>query len=254
MLFQAAPKLLNAPAHVRGGQFDRRHPLRRGQRHVEHGGHRGGHLVGAVAVGLVDHVEVGNLHHTSLESLDGIPGFGNQGDDNRVGHAHDAQFGLAHADGLDNYHVVTRGVQRPGDALDDAGQPSGLAAGGDAADENAGVQVVSLHPDAVAKQGAATERAGGVNSHDTHPLVESAQQAGQLVNDGALASAGGAGNADGIGAACTGVHVTHHVCRSRVATFQHGYDAGEGALLSGQKPVGQLRQSRLTPRGPARYG
>ena len=174
-----------------GGEFDRGRPVRRGQRHLEHGRYRGGHAVGAVAVGLVDDVEVGYLHHAGLQRLDGISGLGNQGDGHGVGHAHDAQFGLAHADGFDYHHVVTGGVQGPGDALDDAGQAAGLPAGGDAADEDAGVEVVALHPDAVAQQRAAAEGAGGVNGDDAHPFFLAAQQAGQLVNDGAFARAGG---------------------------------------------------------------
>ena len=88
---------------------------------MEHCHNGGRHLVGPVSIRLVHDIDVGDFHDSGLQRLDGIAGLWNQGHGDGVGDTHDSQFGLAHAHGLHNNHVVARSVQRPGNALDDTG-------------------------------------------------------------------------------------------------------------------------------------
>ncbi len=59
---------------------------------------------------------------------------------------------LAHADGLDQHQVVAGSVEHEGRVAGGTRQPTEVAAGGQAANEDAGVGGVLLHAHAVAEQ------------------------------------------------------------------------------------------------------
>ena len=79
--------------------------------------------------------------------------------DGRVGGLHDLQLGLAHPDGLEEAPIAPGGVEEA-DRLARCGrEPAEVAAGGHAPDEDAGIERVADHPDAVAQDRAPGERA-----------------------------------------------------------------------------------------------
>jgi len=70
---------------------------------------------------------------------------------------------LPDADRLDEDPREAEGVHELDDVARRGGEASETAAGGHAADEDVGVERVGLHPDAVAQDGAARERARRVD-------------------------------------------------------------------------------------------
>ncbi len=81
-----------------------------------------------------------------------------------------------------------------------ASPPEGPA-GGHAADEDAGIERVGLHPDAVAEHGAAGERARGIDGDHAHRGPLRAQQGDETVDHGGFPGTGRAGDPHDIGAA-----------------------------------------------------
>jgi hypothetical protein len=86
------------------------------------------------------------------------------------------------------------GVEQLDDGGGGARQPAQAAAGSHAADENARVTAQVAHADAIAEQGAAAERAAGIDGDDAYEPLLAAKGFGQLVDQGALAGAGRPGD------------------------------------------------------------
>ena len=128
--------------------------------------HRLHQAVGALAVGLVDDEDVGDLHDAGLDRLHVVAGAGHEHDDRDVRRADDVHFVLADADGLDDDDVLARGVEDQRRVARRARQAAEMAARRHAADEHAGIAGVRAHADAVAEDGAAGERAGRIDGDD----------------------------------------------------------------------------------------
>ena len=122
--------------------------------------------VGALAVGLVDDEDVGDLHDAGLERLHFVARAGNERDDRHVGGADDVDLVLADADGLDDDDVLAGGVEHERDFAGRAREPAQMAARRHAADEHAGIARVRLHPHAIAEDRAAGERARRIDRDD----------------------------------------------------------------------------------------
>src|SRR3954464_11977034 len=155
-----------------------------------------GRLLHPVAVGLVDHEDVGDLQDSRLDGLDVVPQAGDGHHHDGVHRAHHVHLVLPHAHRLDEDPVEAGRVEQIDGVAGGAGQPAHGAAGGHRADEDAGIGVEGRHADTVAQQGAAGERAGGIDGQDAHRLPALADAAGETVHERALAGAGGTGDAD----------------------------------------------------------
>ena len=90
--------------------------------------------------------------------------------------AHHVHLVLADAHGLDQHPVEAGGVEQVDRVARGAGEAAHGAAGGHRADEDAGVGVEGLHADAVAQEGAAGERAGGIDGEDADRLARACRQ------------------------------------------------------------------------------
>ena len=88
-----------------------------------------------------------------------------------------------------------------------------------APDENAGVQVVSLHPNPVSQNRAAAIGARGVNRDHTDGHILFASEAYDAVDDGALTASGCAGDSKAVGAAGVVIHFSHDFNKRLVATL-----------------------------------
>ena len=115
-------------------------------------------LVGALAVGLVDHEHVGDLHQAGLVGLHAVTPARVDHDDGGVGLAGDLDLHLADADGLDQDPPPADRVEQADRLGRGQRQAAEVATGGHRADEHAGVGGVVLHADPVAEDGAAGER------------------------------------------------------------------------------------------------
>ena len=160
-----------------------------------HGPNLALHTFGAVAVRLVDDEDVGDLHDAGLDRLHVVAHAGNKNDHRYVGQRDDVHFVLAHADGLDQHHVASAGVEHRRDVRRGAGQSAQRTARGHAADVDARIGVVRLHANAVAENRASAERTGRIDGDDANRLSLLAILARQLIDQRALARARRAGQA-----------------------------------------------------------
>ena len=118
------------------------------------------HPLRALAISLVDDEDVGDLEEPRLHHLHGVAGLGHQDHDDRVREPHDVKLGLPDAHRLDEHVVDAERIEEADHVARGAGEAAVAAAGREAADEDARVEEVRLHADAVAEHGAAAERAG----------------------------------------------------------------------------------------------
>ena len=146
------PKFVNSSTRVGGCERYRRHPFRGSEGHMQHGSYGGRHLFGPVPVCLVHYIQIGDLHYAGLEGLYRIAGLGDQGHGHGIRNSHYAQLGLANTHSLHQHNIVSGCIKGPGNALYDARESAGLPTGGDAADEDARVKIVPLHPYSVAQE------------------------------------------------------------------------------------------------------
>ena len=94
------------------GLHDRRPPLAGRERlQRQHRLDRRHRPIGALAIGLVDDEDVGDLHDAGLERLHLVAGARHERDDRHVGGADDVDLVLADADGLDEDDVLAGGVE-----------------------------------------------------------------------------------------------------------------------------------------------
>ena len=139
--------------------------------------------VRALAVRLVDDEDVGNLHDAGLERLDIVARAGHERHDRDVGRADDVDFVLTDADRFDEHDVFAGGVEHQRRIAGRAGQAAEVSARRHAADEDALVGGVRLHPQAIAEHGAAGERAGGIDRDDPDRLRRRRRSVGRQAID-----------------------------------------------------------------------
>ena len=119
-------------------------------------------------VALVDDDEVGDLEQARLDRLDLVAHLGRLEDDGRVGRGRDLDLALPGPDGLDEDEVEARRVEDGRGGRRGRGETAGVAARRHRADEHVAVARVGLHPDAVAEQRTAGDRARRVDGDDRH--------------------------------------------------------------------------------------
>ena len=185
--------------------------------------------VGSFTVGFVHDEDVGDFHEAGLEALDVVTHAGDEDDESDVGEAGDLDFILADADGFDEEHVFAAGFEDESDVRGGKGESAERAAGGHGAGVEAGVAGMLAQADAVAEKGAAGEGARWVDGDKANGLVGMAEVLSEAVDEGALAGAGRAGDADAEGVA--GMRETGGKQGGGFGRviFDEGDGAGEGA-------------------------
>ena len=133
---------------------------------AEHLAHLARRLLGQRQVALADGEHVGDLERAGLQRLDVVAEPGRTDDDAGVGERGDPRFRLAGADGLDDDAVEAGGVEAVDRRARRARQAAELAAGGERADEGVRMGAVLAHPDPVAEDGAAADRARRIEGDD----------------------------------------------------------------------------------------
>jgi hypothetical protein len=149
----------------------------------------------AFEIRLVDEEDVGPLEDARLHELDEVPCRGLSDEDQRLDEVDDAGLGLPDADGLDEDRVEGGGEDveaRAGD-LREAAE---LIAGGERAQEDPGVSRRGAETEAIAEERAAGLPARGIDGEDADRPAAAAQVRGEGVEQGRLARAGRAGDAD----------------------------------------------------------
>ena len=114
-------------------------------------------------IALVHDDDVGDLEQARLDRLDLVAHLGRLEDDGRVGRRGHLDLALAGPDGLDEDEVEAGGVDHGRGRARRRGEAAGVAAGRHRADEHVAVRGVRLHPDPIAEERAAGDRAGRVD-------------------------------------------------------------------------------------------
>ena len=149
----------------------------------------------AVVVGLVHHENVGDLQDPGLGRLNAVAHPGRQHDQHGVGQPHHRDLVLADADGFDQHIVKSDGGEQVRGGRGRRGQSAELPPTGHRADVDAGVGGVLAHPDPVAEQRAAAERAGRIDGQHGHPPARRAIPADQRGGEGRFPDPGWTGEA-----------------------------------------------------------
>src|SRR5947209_11448614 len=111
MLLDANPEVLDPLAGCSHGLHYGRRPGAIRSIHPQQIADVGHCLVGMWMVRLVDHEDVRYLHDSGLDRLHAVTQAGKNDDDGRIRSAGDLELGLPHANGLEEYEVVTRRVE-----------------------------------------------------------------------------------------------------------------------------------------------
>ena len=122
-------------------------------------------------VGLVDGDRVGQFDDPALESLQLVPGTGQQHQQEEVDHRADLRLALPHADGLDDDDVVAGGLEQDDRLARLARHAAQRAAGWRRADEGAGSDGQLLHARLVAEDAAAGQARRRVDRGDGHAVT-----------------------------------------------------------------------------------
>ncbi len=266
-------QLADASAGRRHRLQHRRPPLAGGvavQRQVRL--NRGHQPVRAFTIGLVDDEDVGNLHDPGLQRLHIVSRTGHQRDNRDVGRPDDIHLVLANAHRLDDDRVLAGGVEHQRRVAGRPRQAAEVAPRRHAADEHVLVRGMGLHPQAVAEDRAAAERAGGIDGDHADRVERSGRRdrreffaltlralltrralrrrrsdgRHQSIDQRALPRSGRAGDADEIGAAGAAEDLGDEVGARRVFVLDERDRAGDGARLAGEDTLGQRRHHAAT--------
>jgi len=152
--------------------------------------------VRAGTVALIDDVDVCDLHHSGLQRLDAVARLRHEHEQRRLRAAGDVELGLAHAHRFHQDPGEPERLEQIGHFFGGGGQAAVRAPRGHRADEDVRIEARRFHPDTVAQQRAARERARGIDRHDTDRESLSAVMLDQPLGERALAGARGSGDAD----------------------------------------------------------
>ena len=188
-------------------------------------------------IGFVDGEDVGDFHDAGFDGLHIVAHARDEDDDGDISEAGDFDFVLTDADGFDEDVVAAGGIEQERQFESAAREAAEFAAARHGADEDAGVGVMLLHADAVAEDGAVGERAGGIDGDDADGAGLAAEVGGDLIDKGAFAGAGRAGDAENEGAASVGEQGGDELAGGWCLVFDGGGGAGEGTGVAGEDAV-----------------
>ncbi len=124
-----------------------------------------------------------------LDGLHIVAHAGHENHDRDISQAHDIDFVLPNADGLDQDDIASGSIEHGSDISRCACQSAQRSARRHAANVNSRIGEVILHTDAVAQNRAARVRAGGIDRDDADGTILFAIVPRQLIDQRALSGA-----------------------------------------------------------------
>ncbi len=155
----------------------------------------------SLPLGLVHYEDIPYLHDAGLDRLDIVAHSRHGHQDRAVGAVGDLNFVLPDPHRLDDDDVLAHGVQDRHHVIGGAGNAAEVAAGRQAPDEDAGIEEVALHPNAVPEDGPAAEGTGGIHGENPDRFLLLAVPERELVHKRAFPDPGRSGEADDVGLA-----------------------------------------------------
>ena len=188
--------------------------------------------IGAVAVGLVEHEDVGDLEDPRLDRLDVVAQPWHRDDQHRIDARHHVDLVLADAHRLDDHPVEAGGVENVGGVAGRAREPAHRAARRHRADEDSRVGRQTLHADPVAEEGATGERRGRIDAENADGLAAAAALLRQAIDEGALAGARRTGDSDDPRPAGRRIDLPQQLRLPAAAALDDRDRPGDGARLA----------------------
>ena len=207
--------------------------------------------VGAVAVGLVDHEDVGDLEDAGLGRLDAVAHPGREQHERGVGQRGDLHLGLPDADRLDEHDVAAGRRQHAQRLRRRPGQPAEVAAAGHRADEDPVVGGVVLHAHPVAEQRPAGERRARVDREHADPHPATAVRRHQRAGRGRLADARRPGQPDDPGVPGPRREQRHDLAQRRGGVLDEADQPRDRTRLAVAEPVDEVGDVEGAPGAPA---
>ena len=216
--------------------------LGRGQRH-DGLAQQTAQFRGSGLVRLVDDQDVTDFEDAGLDRLHPVAQPRHLQDHHRLRQPGDLDAVLAGAHGFDQNDVEANRVEEMDDIRRGQRQSAHPAPRRHAANEDAFVAVALRHPNAVAQDSAAADRAARIDRQHRDPAVADANCADQGVDQRALTDAGRPGNADHVRLAGLGVELSEGPLPGLVPLLQQGDQARQGSRIARADAIGQFHRS-----------
>ena len=194
---------------------------------------------------LVDDEQIRDLQQARLDRLDVVSLPRSEDDEHRVGHPHDVNLVLPHADRLDEDRVAARGVHQVDGVAGGATQASRTASARHRTNEHGGIEGVLLHPNPVTQDRPAAEAAARVDGDHSHVPPTGAERpvcwktAARTCSPAAVPSS------------------TSEIARARAAASPEAIDAARASVTTPapRRRRGAVSRSRASgsPRFPRRW-
>ena len=142
-----------------------------------------------VNVSLVDHHQIGQLHHAFFDGLQIVARVGQLQQHEHIGHARNGGFGLADAHGFNQHHVIACGLAHQHGLARFLGHAAQRAAAGAGADVSVRQAREALHARFVAQNGAARHARRRIHRQHRHAMALFNQEHAQRLDESAFAHA-----------------------------------------------------------------
>jgi hypothetical protein len=189
----------------------------------------------ALAIALVDHKDVSDFHDAGLDRLDIVPHAGHEHDDRDIREPYDVDFVLPNTDGLNENQVASGGIEHGRNIGCGPSQTAQRSPRCHAADVDARICMMLLHPNAIAKDRATCVGTGRVDGDDAQRFAIAAIVASQLIDEGALPRSGRTGQTHDAGPATKGKQRLQQLARLGRSVFNRTDRSRQRASIPGSQ-------------------
>ena len=141
------------------------------------------------------------------------------------------------SDGLDKDQILPKGIQKFPDPLGGLWQAAMATSGSHTTDKHSGIEVMLLHADPIAEDGATRKRAGGIDRNNTNGFALLAGVGGEFVGNGAFADAGRPRNAHTVSPAQGRGKTSHDLWHFGAVPFDVGHQLRQRPLVASEHPL-----------------
>ena len=236
MFADRRPQLGNSNTGCRCCAQDRRTPtVDPSRRKIQHAFKVSLCFCNSLAVGLVDHEDVGDLHETGLVGLNGVAPSRVHHDHGGVGRTGDLDFHLTDTNRFEQHPREAGGVEHAHRRRRGERQAAEMTARGHRPDEHASIEEMVAHADSIAEDRTAGVGRRRVNRQHGHLVSCAPGFTDQSIGERALPGTGGTRDADRVGTTAGGPHLFGHGRGIFTALLHDRQEAGERGAITGRR-------------------